>query len=232
MVLKLRSFGRPFACTSALAVAGIVSAQPPASTADRPHLAKDAKQAMDFLATWARITSGKEYFKDATYVGSEGCKGSGCHDQQLQEWRTTWHSKILTVPSAETVKGDFNNVVIPFQNVRAVAKGQMLIWENCRTTSKIRCANRKRQRQVFLCHRRPDRYRDTKAGTEIRSYVGGRRKVAANLSCSSHRQRWRSGRFLFPGADPLVVELEPKSRPAHRRVGSWEFPTGELGVVR
>ena len=52
MVLKLRSFGLLFACTTGLAVAGVVSAQPPAPTADRPHLAKDAKQAMDFLATW------------------------------------------------------------------------------------------------------------------------------------------------------------------------------------
>ena len=64
MVLKLRSFGLLFACTSALAVAGVVSAQPPAPTADRPHLAKDAKQAMDFLATWARVMSGEEFFKE------------------------------------------------------------------------------------------------------------------------------------------------------------------------
>src|SRR5215831_13914449 len=125
MAVNFRSVVPVLVCSSMLGLAGLVSAQPPTSVADRPHLAKDAKEAMDFLATWARVSSGEEYFKDATYtyVGSEGCKGSGCHDQQLQEWRTTWHSKILTVPSAETVKGDFNNVVIPFQNVRAVAKG-------------------------------------------------------------------------------------------------------------
>src|SRR6266852_4589687 len=123
MVVNVRSFVPLLAGISTLGLAGLVSAQAPAPTANRPFLAKDAKEAMDFLATWQRVTSGQEYFKGATYVGSEGCKGSGCHDQQIQEWRTTWHSKILTLPSAETVKGDFNNAVIPFQNVRAVAKG-------------------------------------------------------------------------------------------------------------
>jgi hypothetical protein len=123
MVVNFRSVGPVLAWISTVGLAGLVSAQPPAPTSDRPHLAKDAKEAMDFLATWARISSGEDYFKGATYVGSEGCKGSGCHDQQIQEWRTTWHSKILTVPSAETVKGDFENAVIPFQNIRAVAKG-------------------------------------------------------------------------------------------------------------
>src|SRR5262245_66605248 len=118
-----RSFVLAFACISIIGLAGLVSAQPPAPTADRPHLAKDAKEAMDFLATWARVTSGEEHFKGATYVGSESCKGSGCHDQQLAEWRTTWHSKILTLPSTETVTGNFNNAVIPFPHVRALAKG-------------------------------------------------------------------------------------------------------------
>ena len=123
MAVNFRSVLPALAWISTLGLAGLVSAQPPAPTADRPHLAKDAKEAMDFLGTWARVTSGEEYFKGATYVGSESCKGSGCHDQQLAEWRTTWHSKILTTPSVETVKGDFNNAVIPFQNIRAVAKG-------------------------------------------------------------------------------------------------------------
>ena len=123
MVVNFRSVAPALAWIATVVLAGLVSAQPPAPTADRPHLAKDAKEAMDFLGTWARATSGEEYFKGATYVGSESCKGSGCHDQQIQEWRTTWHSKILRVPSAETVTGDFNNAVIPFQNIRAVAKG-------------------------------------------------------------------------------------------------------------
>src|SRR5262245_19372142 len=123
MAVNFRSVISFVACISMLGLAGLVSAQAPAPPADRPHLAKDAKEAMDFLATWARLTSGEEFFKGATYVGSESCKGSGCHDQQLAEWRTTWHSKILTLPSAETVTGNFNNAVIHFQHIRAVAKG-------------------------------------------------------------------------------------------------------------
>ena len=94
MVVNLRSVAPALAWISTLGLAGLVSAQPPAPTADRPHLAKDAKEAMDFLATWARVTSGEEYFKGATYVGSEGCRGSGCHDQQLAEWRTTSRHKM------------------------------------------------------------------------------------------------------------------------------------------
>src|SRR5262249_27901659 len=123
MAINFRSVAPALACISTVGLAGLVSAQPPAPTTDRPHLAKDAKEAMDFLATWARVTSGEEHFKGATYVGSESCKGSGCHDQQVAEWRTTWHSKILTLPSTPTLPRNFHNAVIPFQNVRAVAKG-------------------------------------------------------------------------------------------------------------
>src|SRR5262245_2773802 len=121
MAVEPRNFAPALACIAALALADLAWAQSPAPSANRPYLAKDAKEAMDFLANWTRITSGEEYFKGATYVGSENCKG--CHDQQLDEWRKTWHSKILTAPSAATVNGDFNNAVIHFQNVRAVAKG-------------------------------------------------------------------------------------------------------------
>src|SRR5262249_37696484 len=121
MVANFRSLAPALAWILTLGLAGLVSAQPPAPTADRPHLAKDAKEAMDFLGTWARVTSGEDNFKGATYVGSESCKGGGCHDQQLAEWRTTWHSKILTLPSTETVTGNFNNAVIPFHDVAPVA---------------------------------------------------------------------------------------------------------------
>jgi formate-dependent nitrite reductase cytochrome c552 subunit len=118
MLIESRVFVGFVAGISAIGVLGLASAQP---TTNRPYLAKDVNEAMNFLANWARVRSGQEYFEGATYVGSEGCKG--CHDLQLDEWRKTWHSKILTMPSTETVKGDFNNAVIPFQNIRAVTKG-------------------------------------------------------------------------------------------------------------
>src|SRR5262249_18259921 len=83
-------------------------------------------EAIRFLSTWQRIGSGQDYFKGATYVGSAGCGGAGCHDKQRSEWQQTWHSKILrdaaTIAPAD-VLGDFNNAVIPFKDVRAVPKG-------------------------------------------------------------------------------------------------------------
>ena len=58
MDLKLRSCVLALVCIWTLGVAGHVLTQPTAPTASKPFLAKDAKEAMDFPATWARITSG------------------------------------------------------------------------------------------------------------------------------------------------------------------------------
>ena len=79
----------------ALALAGLALAQGPTPAPDRPNLAKDAEEAIRFLGNWERVRSGQDFFKGATYVGSAGCGGSGCHDLQVNEWRQTWHSKIL-----------------------------------------------------------------------------------------------------------------------------------------
>jgi hypothetical protein len=107
-----------------LGVVSILSAQPSAPpAADRPYLAKDVKEAMDFLGTWARVTSGQEYFKDAKFVGSKGCGGQGCHDRQIDEWGKTWHSKILRPPSQDTIIGDFNNAVIHFETSGRLQRG-------------------------------------------------------------------------------------------------------------
>lgn len=111
-------------CPLALAGLALAQTQPPAP--NRPYLAKDAEEAIKFLGTWERVRSGQDYFKGATYVGSAGCGGAGCHDQQVNEWRQTWHSKILrdVASLAPTeVLGDFNGAVVPFKDVRAVAKG-------------------------------------------------------------------------------------------------------------
>jgi len=113
-------------CLAACGIAGLVLAQP--SAPDRPYLAKDVNEAMKFLGEWTRVSSGQEFFASATYVGSQACGGSGCHDQQVSEWKQTWHSKILRDPTEtdggkSIVIGDFNNATISFANVRAVAKG-------------------------------------------------------------------------------------------------------------
>jgi hypothetical protein len=110
----------------ALALAGLALAQGPTPTPDRPNLAKNVEEAIRFLGNWERVRSGQDFFKGATYVGSTGCGGAGCHDQQVDEWRQTWHSKILrdvTNLAPTEVLGDFNNVVVHFKDVRAVAKG-------------------------------------------------------------------------------------------------------------
>src|SRR4051812_36983074 len=72
-------------CLAACGVGGLVLAEPSAS--DRPYLAKDVNEAMKFLGEWARVSSGQEFFAGATYVGSQACGGSGCHDQQVSEWK-------------------------------------------------------------------------------------------------------------------------------------------------
>src|SRR3954463_7985519 len=89
-------------CLAASGIGGLVLAQP--SAPDRPYLAKDVNEAMKFLGEWTRVSSGQEFFAGATYVGSQACGGSGCHDQQVSEWKQTWHSKIIRDPT-ETEAG-------------------------------------------------------------------------------------------------------------------------------
>jgi hypothetical protein len=126
MVVSTRRLLVVAMCLAALGLSGLVFAQPPPS--DRPYLAKDANEAIKFLGEWTRVPSGQEFFQGATYVGSQACGGSGCHDQQVSEWKKTWHSKILRDPSETDdgkpiVIGDFNSATVSFANVRAVAKG-------------------------------------------------------------------------------------------------------------
>jgi len=107
-------------------VAGLALAQAQSPSPDRPYLAKSAEEAIKLLGTWSRVTSGQDYFNGATYVGSAGCGGAGCHDIQVNEWRQTWHSKILrdvTNLAPAEVLGDFNGAVVTFKDVRAVVKG-------------------------------------------------------------------------------------------------------------
>src|SRR5712691_6869330 len=101
MTFNIRSLLPGVACIAMLSLVGLALGQEPAPTptAPRPDLAPDAKTAINFLGSWPRVTSGQDFFKGALYIGSEACKG--CHDQQIDEWRKTWHSKILTTPSPE-----------------------------------------------------------------------------------------------------------------------------------
>jgi mono/diheme cytochrome c family protein len=119
MAANLQFYLRAIACVSMMGLTGFGLAQP--TPTNRPYLAKDVQQAIDFLATWPRVASGQDYFKDASFVGSQSC-GAGCHDQQVKEWQKTWHSRILSADFS-TVVGDFNNATVSFEGVRAVTKG-------------------------------------------------------------------------------------------------------------
>jgi formate-dependent nitrite reductase cytochrome c552 subunit len=241
MAVNFRSVLPALACISTLGLAALVSAQAPAPTADRPHLAKDAKEAMDFLATWVRVTSGEEYFKGATYVGSEGCKGSGCHDQQIQEWRTTWHSKILTLPSAETVKGNFNNAVIPFQNIRAVAKGHdadLAKLQNVPVKFDVRTESS--NGKFFFIIVDPRDTGSPKSGQkyEVALVVGGKWQQTYHVRPVG--SDGNPGDFYFPA--PIRWSLNPNPSPG-QPTGAWEignfqpenwiwFDNSELAIPR
>lgn len=61
------------------------------------------------------VPSGKSFFKDATFVGSEACKG--CHAAAYEDWRATWHARMEQWPTAETVLGDFDDKIITYRGV-------------------------------------------------------------------------------------------------------------------
>jgi predicted CXXCH cytochrome family protein len=63
-----------------------------------------------------RIANGQEFFKGAHFVGAETCKE--CHAPQYDDWRKTWHSKMEAWPTASNVKGDFNNRVVTYHDIK------------------------------------------------------------------------------------------------------------------
>jgi formate-dependent nitrite reductase cytochrome c552 subunit len=203
---------------SILGAAGIVLAQTTTPPADRPYLAKDAKEAMDFLGTWARVPSGDEYFKDATYVGSDGCKG--CHDLQIDEWRKTWHSKILTIPAAETVKGDFNNAVISFQNVRAVAKGHdadLAKLQNVPATFDVRTESRDGKYYFVIVDPRDTGSPKNGQRYEVVLVVGGKWQQTYQVRPAG--SDGAPGAFYFPA--PIRWSVNPDTSPG-QPPGRWE----------
>ena len=208
-----------FALTSSLGILGVVLAQPTTPPADRPYLAKDAKQAIDFLGTWTRVTSGDDYFKGATYVGSDGCKG--CHDLQIDEWRKTWHSKILTAPSADTVKGDFNNAVVSFHNVRAVSKGHdgdLTKLQNVPTSFDVRTEFKDGKYSFIIID--PQDSNTPKGGQryDVALVVGG--KWQQTYQVKPVAADGTTGNFYFPA--PIRWSVNPDTTPG-QPPGRWEI---------
>jgi formate-dependent nitrite reductase cytochrome c552 subunit len=219
MVIEFRIFSSAVSCIFALSFAHLASAQSVAQAINRPYLAKDAKEAIDFLGTWPRIRSGEEYFNGATYVGSEGCKG--CHDQQLQEWRKTWHSKILTAPSAETIKGDFNNAVIPFQNIRAVAKGDdadLAKVQNVPVNFDVRTEYNNGKYSFVIVDPRDTGSPKSGQRYEVALVVGGKWQQTYHVRPVGADEN--PGDFYFPA--PIRWSINPDSGPG-QPAGWWEI---------
>jgi predicted CXXCH cytochrome family protein len=66
----------------------------------------------------ARVKSGQEFFKGATYVGSKNC--AGCHQKRYEEWQSTWHAKMEQWPTAQTVVGDFDGATVTYKDIKAL----------------------------------------------------------------------------------------------------------------
>lgn len=64
-----------------------------------------------------RIVTGKQFFGDGKYAGSESCKS--CHAPHYNDWSKTWHAKMERWPSPDIIVGDFDNRTIQLKNIRA-----------------------------------------------------------------------------------------------------------------
>lgn len=63
-----------------------------------------------------RVMTGKPFFGDGKYAGSERCKS--CHAAQHDDWSKTWHAKMERWPSPDIIVGDFDNRTIQLRNLR------------------------------------------------------------------------------------------------------------------
>lgn len=62
-----------------------------------------------------KVKSGKEFFKDASFVGAQACKE--CHASHYDDWSKTWHAKMEKLPDPKIIIGDFNNRILTYKNV-------------------------------------------------------------------------------------------------------------------
>jgi predicted CXXCH cytochrome family protein len=72
----------------------------------------------------SKISSGQEFFKGATYAGSESCKS--CHEKAYASWKDSWHSKANRLVTPEIMVADFENVELKFTKPKKLmdAKGK------------------------------------------------------------------------------------------------------------
>jgi predicted CXXCH cytochrome family protein len=79
--------------------------------------ARSPSEVYTLLEKAMQVESGQQFFKGATFVGSQAC--TSCHQKEVAEWHQTWHSKMEQWPSPETVLGEFDNQIITYADVNA-----------------------------------------------------------------------------------------------------------------
>jgi hypothetical protein len=208
----------------AIVLAGLALAQPQPPAPSGRSLAKDAEEAIKLLGSMTRISSGQDFFKGATYVGSKGCGGAGCHDLQIAEWQQTWHSKILRDVAgiaSDEIKGDFAGVVVPFKDVRAIAKGgdgaNLGKLQNVPVKFDVRTETT--GGKYFFVVVDPRDTNTPKQGQryEVALVVGGKWQQTYHVRPVG--QDGNPGKYYFPA--PIRWSVNPDKGPGKPR-GSWE----------
>jgi hypothetical protein len=172
---------------------------------------------MDLLGRWAQVPSGRDYFGDAKYAGSEACKS--CHEQQFADWRETWHSKILrdADSGADVVIGAFDGKPVQFKDVRAATSydGNPGALENPAVDFVVR-PERRNGKFVFVI---VDPKNPNSSGQEyvVTKVVGG--KWQQTYHVNPKRADGTVMPYFFPA--PLRWAVTPD--PSATQKGSWEL---------
>ncbi len=102
-----------------LAASLLLVALPASWAHGSPHIHRSATEAVAAAGQNARVTSGRAFFGDTRYAGSDSCKS--CHEDEYRTWKASWHSKMEQWPSEQTVIGDFADRRIQLRKLRVRA---------------------------------------------------------------------------------------------------------------
>ena len=117
------AFGIAIAMTTPIIVGFVLTRMPaatPAASVAQPSLnTLEPTQVYSQLDKAVQVQSGQEYFKGAHFVGSKSC--GECHAGQVKDWHKTWHAKMEQWATSETVLGEFDDQIITYKDVPALA---------------------------------------------------------------------------------------------------------------
>jgi formylglycine-generating enzyme required for sulfatase activity len=95
---------------------GRVVATTAAPTGNVPTAIYTPDDAINALRRWdattQALTTGQQFFANASYVGSASCQA--CHQEQHNEWANTWHAKMYRTVNDPSAKGSANIVIGAF----------------------------------------------------------------------------------------------------------------------